>query len=169
MDDEREQIGKRNDSSEVPTLSKLSDFEKKRLKNEKLLKQKSAGTAKFFTELKPKQEQLYMDDDYKDSIYNKIDSNTKCAKASYEPIDLQSTSDIKIKSNIMIPLVHSYADKVIDYNLSKVDLRMYSRNALAKKCSCSGISTLYKYATLRKLYLEIVERKDMLRGKKSNN
>jgi len=165
MDDEREQIGKRNDSENLPKLSELSDFEKQRLKNIKMLKKEEEAQVKFFTKLKPKQEELYMDDDYKDSVYAKIGSKANCAKANYEPIDLKSTSDVKIRFNTMIPLVHSYVDRVVDYNLSKVDLKMFMRSALARKCACSGVATKHRYAELRRLYLVVKERKDMLRNR----
>jgi len=62
MDSEREGIGKRDDESELYGLGDMSNFEVKRLKYQKLLKQKPDGNANFFTNLKPGQNNLYFDD-----------------------------------------------------------------------------------------------------------
>jgi len=63
---------------------------------------------------------------------------------NYEPLDLESTDNIKIKSNKMVPLIHSFGTRNIDYNMSKVDLRMYVRNAPAKQCDCTGPTGVFK-------------------------
>jgi len=64
MDSEREDIGKRDDESELYGLGDMSNFEVKRLKYQKLLKQKPDGNANFFTNLKPGQNNLYFDDNF---------------------------------------------------------------------------------------------------------